>query len=40
MAVLDDASPTEVAAEVGVSRPSVHAWRGDARECGRTCVLA
>ena len=26
MAVLDGASPTEVAAEVGVSRQSVHAW--------------
>ena len=26
MAVLDGASPTEVAAEIGVSRQSVHAW--------------
>src|SRR4051795_7812878 len=26
MAVLDGASPTEVAAEVGVSRQSLHAW--------------
>jgi transposase len=34
MAVLDGASPTEVAAEVGVSRQSVHAWLVRDRESG------
>jgi transposase InsO family protein len=34
MAVLDGASPTEVAAELGVSRQSVHAWRARYRAGG------
>jgi transposase InsO family protein len=34
MAVLDGASPTEVAAEVGVSRQSVHAWLVRYRQAG------
>jgi transposase InsO family protein len=34
MAVLEGASPTEVAAEVGVSRQSVHAWVARYREGG------
>jgi transposase InsO family protein len=34
MAVLDGASPTEVAAEAGVSRQSVHAWVRRYREAG------
>jgi transposase len=34
MAVLDGASPTEVAAEVGVSRQSVHAWLARYRASG------
>ncbi len=34
MAVLDGAAVTEVAAEVGVSRQSVHAWVARYREAG------